>query len=146
MICFGPQHLLYNCLFWFICRNFSHAIQSYYDVLGISRDASLKEIKTAYITLCKKVRSLEKLKHCCSMCFKWKQGYCWIFDILKTSTLLFIYLFWNYSMFQAIFIIDIWFLRWDSLKFLYIHIPHLSEWENSFVMLKSNMNNKLLKP
>nr|XP_022330000.1 uncharacterized protein LOC111128588 [Crassostrea virginica]XP_022330001.1 uncharacterized protein LOC111128588 [Crassostrea virginica] len=44
-----------KCSAFRVQRNFSHAIQSYYDVLGISRDASLKEIKTAYITLCKKL-------------------------------------------------------------------------------------------
>ncbi|XP_062576500.1 uncharacterized protein LOC134238379 [Saccostrea cucullata] len=34
-------------------RNFSH-FGSHYDILGVSRDASLKEIKSAYISLCKK--------------------------------------------------------------------------------------------
>ncbi|XP_048737621.1 chaperone protein DnaJ-like isoform X2 [Ostrea edulis] len=35
-------------------RNFSH-LGSHYDILRVRRDASLKDIKTAYISLCKKL-------------------------------------------------------------------------------------------
>lgn len=38
-----------------IKRNFSNGQRSHYDVLGVDNNASLKDIKTAYISLCKKL-------------------------------------------------------------------------------------------
>lgn len=45
----------------YVFRNFSSDQRSHYDILGVDSDASLKDIKKAYISMCKKVRALETL-------------------------------------------------------------------------------------
>lgn len=45
----------------YVLRNFSSDQRSHYDILGVDSDASLKDIKKAYISMCKKVRALETL-------------------------------------------------------------------------------------